>query len=134
MKRILLAAIILFVAGITVHAQQTASQGGATRPTSSQIKQNAQQLTTQSKTNSSQFESTQADLNARNTSNSDAATFARLTREIERLETLISEEQTKIRTSLDNGSRLAPELFSRVQRLIDQHKAKIAELDAFIAG
>ena len=131
MKRILLAAIILFAAGISLYAQQAAQGGGP--PQSPQTKQNAQQLATQAKTNSSQFEETLADLNSRNTSNNDAETFNRLRNEIERLESLISTEQTKIRTTLDSGRKLSPEFFNRLQRLIDRHKAKVAELDAFIA-
>ena len=136
MKRILFATfIILFVAGISLHAQQqAAAQGGGGPPQTAQTKQSAQQLSTQAKTNSSQFESTFAELNSRNTSNKDADTFNRLRNEIEQLETSISMEQIRIRASLDSGRKLAPEFFNRLQRLIDQHKAKVAELDSFIAS
>ena len=129
MKRILLATMILLLVCGMVFAQQA---GGP--PTSSQTKQTAQQLSTQAKTNASQFDTTLADLFARNTSNKDAETFNRLRNEITRLENSISAEQTRIRELLDNGRRLSPELLERVQRLMDQHKAKVAELDAFIAA
>ena len=133
MKRMLLSVLIICVVGFSLYAQQTAAQGGGP-PTSSQTKESAQQLSTQSKTNSSQFEATFADLNARNTSNKDADVYNRLKSEIEQLETQINMEQIRIRASLDSGRKLAPEFFNRLQRLIDQHKAKVAELDAFIAA
>ena len=130
MKRILLATIVLLLAGITVYAQQA----GGGLPTSSQTKQTEQQYSSQSKSNSSQFETTFADLNARNVSNKDAETFNRLKNEIDRLEASITAEQTRIGNNLDAGKRMPPELFNRLQRLIERHKAKIAELDAFVSG
>ena len=133
MKRILLAAVILLVAGMMVYAQQAATQG-TSRPSSSQIKQTAQQYLTQAKSNSSQFESTLNDLDARNVSNKDAETFNRLKNEIDRLENMINTEQARIGGNLEGGQRLDSELLNRIQRLIDQHKAKLAELEAFIGG
>ena len=130
MKRILLATLILLVAGITVYAQQ----GGSSLPSSGETKQNAQQYLSQAKSNSSQFESTQADLNARNVGNKDLDTFTRLRTEIDRLESMIKIEQARIDANLGSGNKLDVELFNRVQRLIDQHKTKIAELEVFIAG
>ena len=129
MKKTLLVIIILLLAGITLYAQQA---GGP--PQTAETKQSAQQLSTQAKTNSSQFEATLADLNARNVSNKDAETYNRLKSEIDRLESLINTEQTKIRATLDSGRKLSPEFFNRLQRLIDRHKAKVTELDAFIAS
>jgi Ni/Co efflux regulator RcnB len=125
MKRLLLAIILLAVC-ITVFAQQSGE-----RPTSAQTKESAARLLEQSRTNASQFESTQADLSARNNGNNDTAVFNQLKADIERLESSITTEQGRIRASLDAGARVSPELFQRVQRLINQHKQKMAELEAF---
>ena len=126
MKRISLFTIILLMVSLAVFAQQA---GGP--PQSAEVKQNAQQTLTQGRTNSSQFESTLADLRARNTSNLDADTYNRLRNEIEQLEFQINVEQTRIRSRLDRGTKVNPAMFDRVQRLIDQHKAKLAELEKF---
>ena len=133
MKRILLATLILLLAGMTVYAQQ-AAQGGTNLPSSSQTKQNAQQYLTQAKTNGSQFTSALSDLNARNLSNKDLITFNQLKTEIDRLEALINTEQARIGGNLDSGHKVDAELLNRIQRLIDQHKAKMDELEAFISG
>ena len=130
MKRILLAFVILLVAGTFVYAQQAASSP----PSSAQTKQAAQQYLGQARTNSSQFETTLSDLNARNVSNKDAATFNRLRSEINRLEEQIKKEETQMRSSLDRGTKLSSESLNSIQRLVDQHKAKVAELEAFISG
>ena len=131
MKRIFLVTIFL-LAGIMAYAQQAAQ--GATLPTSSQTKQTAQQYSSQAKTNSTQFEATLADLIARNTSNKDAETFVRLKNEIDQLESAINAEEVRIRANLDNGKKLSPDVMTRIERLIEQHKAKIQELDAYFAG
>jgi hypothetical protein len=131
MKRIILAAVILFFACIMVYAQQAQ---GTTPPSSSQTRQTAQQYLSQARTNSSQFESMLADLTARNAGNRDMETFNRIKAEIERLEASINIEESRMRTNLDNGRKVDPEMLNRIQRLIDQHKAKLAELEAFISG
>ncbi|MCL2600686.1 MAG: aminoglycoside 6-adenylyltransferase [Treponema sp.] len=122
MKRVLLAVAIILVAGAAVYAQ-----------TSAEVRQNAQTQLNQGRTNSTQFEQSLADLAARNAGNSDSAAFNQLRSEIERLESSIATEQNRIRSALDNGSRVNPEMFNRVQRLMDRHSAKLAELEAFIA-
>ena len=131
MKRILLAIIILFAAGI-VYAQQ-ASQGANPPPTSNQVKQSAQQLSAQAKSNSSQFESILAELSSRNVGNQDVDAFNKLKAEIEHLESAITREENRIRTLLDSGKKTSPGLVNRIERLINQHKAVIVQLDAFIA-
>jgi len=125
MKRVLLAVGIIFVVGVMSHAQQL---------TSAEIRQNAQAQLSQSQSNSAQFEQTLAELQTRNASNSDAAAFNQLRAEIERLEASISMEQGRIRNALDGGTRVSPELFNRVQRLMERHAARMAELEAFIAA
>ena len=129
MKRISLVTIILLVISVAVFAQQA---GGP--PQTAEVMSSAQQTLSQGKTNSSQFESTLADLKARNTSNLNADTYNRLKSEIEQLEFQINVEQTRIRSRLDRGTKVNPAMFDRVQRLIDQHKAKLDELERFTAG
>jgi len=131
MKRIF--AVILFVGSIVaVYAQQSSSANSSSLPSSAQTKQNAQQTVSQAKSNSSQFEASQAALNASNTSNRDAATYNRIKGEIDRLEILIKTDQAKMKAALDNNSEVSHDLFQRIDRLIDEHKKRIAELEAFI--
>ena len=125
MKRIFLATIILLVVSLAVFAQQ------AGPPQSAQIKQSAQQTLSQGRTNSTQFEAMLNDLKLRNTSNSDADIYGRLKSEIEQIEAQINLEETRIRATLDRGSKVNSALLDRVQRLIDQHKAKLSELERF---
>jgi len=125
-KRISLIAVILLVISVAVFAQQA---GGP--PQTAETMQSAQQTLSQGRTNSSQFESTLADLLARNTSNSNADIYNRLKSEIDQLEAQINDEQTRIRARLDKGTKVNPAMFDRIQRLIDQHKAKLAELERF---
>jgi len=127
MKRISLTICILLAACIAVSAQQAQSQ----RPTSAETRQTATQFLGQTKTSSDQFKETQADLNARNVSNHDTATFNKLKADIERLESQINTEQGRIRASLDADAKVSPDLFQRVDRLINQHDAKVRELEAF---
>jgi len=129
-------AVVLFVGSIVAaHAQQSSSAGTTSSlPSSAQTKQSAQQTVSQAKSNSSQFESSQAALNASNTSNRDAATYNRIKGEMDRLETLIKTDQAKMKAALDNNSEVSHELFQRIDRLIDEHKKKIAELEAFIGA
>ena len=126
MKRISLITVILLVISMAAFAQQA---GGP--PQTAETMSNAQQTLSQGRTNSSQFESTLTDLKARNTSNLNADTYNRLKNEIEQLESQINAEQTRIRARLDRGTKVNPAMFDRVQRLIDQHKAKLAELESF---
>ena len=124
MKRFL-AVLILLAAGITVFAQ------GTERPTSAQTKQNASQYLDQGRSNSEQYDSTFADLNARNKSNNDTAAFNQLKADIEKLDVAIAKEQNDIKAKLDSGVRVSPEVFQRLQRLMNQHNGKLAELEAF---
>ena len=131
MKRFFLTVIILFVAGIMVWAQQASTQNASSRPSSGQTKETARQFLSQARSNASQFDSTQSDLNTRNVSNSDASTFYKLRNEIEALETSIRDEQKKISASIERGQKVKQSTLDRVQQLIDQHKAKLTELEAF---
>jgi len=128
--------VVLFVGSIVaVYAQQSSSaNANSSLPSSAQTKQSAQQTVSQAKSNSSQFEASQATLNASNISNRDAATYNRIKGEIDRLETLIKTDQAKMKAALDNNSEVSHELFQRIDRLIDEHKKKIAELEAFIGS
>ena len=131
MKKFLLANVILLMTGIAVFAQQA---GATNRPSSAEIKTSATQYLSEGKSNASQFDTMQANLNARNASNKDAFAFNQLKDEIGKLESSINEEQNKIAASLDRGMKINEESFTRVQRLIDQHKAKLAELEAFTSS
>ena len=128
MKRISLITIILLVITMAVFAQA----GGP--PQTAETMSSAQQTLTDGRTHSTTFETTLNDLRTRNTSNVNADTFNRLRTEIEQLEFQINVEQTRIRSRLDRGTKVNPALFDRVQRLIDQHKAKLAELERFTSG
>ena len=129
MKRFLLVIVVLLLAGTMVFAQA----GGASPPTSAQTTQSAQQLLTEGRSNSSQFEATLAQLMADNTSNDDANSFSRLRIEISRLESSINSEQNRIAGILNGGNKVSPELLARVERLMNQHKAKLAELETFVS-
>jgi len=128
-KRISLITIILLVISMAVFAQQA---GGP--PQTAETMSSAQQTLSQGKTNSAQFDSTLNDLKTRNTSNLNADTYNRLKNEIDQLEFQINVEQTRIRSRLDRGTKVNPAMFDRVQRLIDQHKSKLAELERFTSG
>ena len=131
MKRIFLAVVILIVTGTVIFAQQAAPLDAPNRPSSAQTKENARAYLNQARSNSSQFDSSQSELNDRNTSNNDTYTFNKLKSEIDRLETAITSEQNKMASSLDKGIKVKQSSFDRIQELIDQHKAKVAELEAF---
>ena len=131
MKRILLALVILLVAASFVYAQQ---QGASSPPTTTQTKQNAQQYLTQAQANGSEYVSTLDDLRTRNRSNLDAITFNRLKAEIDRLESLIETEEARLGASLDKGNKVGSDTITRIQQMIDQHKAKTEELQAFISS
>jgi len=131
MKRTLLVTIMLLFTGIIVFAQQS---GGSSLPTSVQTKQNAQQTLTDAKTNSSQFESTLSSLRTQNTSNNDADAYRRLKAQIDQLEARINREQARIQAALDQGQKVAASTMDEIQRLIDQHKSAMAEMERFISA
>jgi peptidoglycan hydrolase CwlO-like protein len=128
-KRISLVTIILLVISLAVYAQ---AAGGP--PQTAETMSSAQQTLTEGRTKSSDFDATLNDLRTRNDSNLNADTYNRLKTELDQLEFQINVEQTRIRSRLDRGTKVNPAMFDRVQRLIDQHKAKLAELERFTAG
>jgi cytoskeletal protein RodZ len=130
MKRIFMV-VILLATGIAVFAQQANTQRTTNRPTSQQTKDSAKQFLEQSRTNASQFDSTQASLNTRNTGNDDERRFNQLRAEIERLEAQIIAEQNKISATLERGIKVSRETLDNVSRLLERHKEKLAELEAF---
>jgi TolA-binding protein len=130
MKRIFVV-VILFATSIAVFAQQTTTQRASSRPTSAQTKESAREYLEQGKSNASQFDSVQANLNARNVSNDDARNYNQLKAEIEKLEAAIVAEQNKISSTLEKGVKVSRETLDNVQRLIDKHKEKLAELESF---
>ena len=127
MKRVLLA-VLLFSICITVFAQQTGVWDG--RPTSEQTRANANRFLSETRDNSSNFESMQADLTSRNKSNNDNIRFFQLQREILELERVITTEQRNVSISLNRGQPVDQGTLDRIQRLIDQHKSKLGELES----
>ena len=128
MKRIFVV-VILLATSMAVFAQTK-----STRPTSEQTRDNAKQFLDQGKTNATQFDSVQSSLNARNTANDDTRNFNQLKTEIERLEASIVAEQNKISATLEKGLKVSRETLDNVQRLLDKHKDKLAELEKFSSG
>jgi len=130
MKRIFMV-VILLATGIAVFAQQANTQGTTSRPTSQQTKDSAKQYLEQAKSSASKYNTVQSDLNSRNVSNDDERHFNQLKAEIERLEAAIVAEQNKISSTLERGVKVSRETLDNVQRMLDKHKEKVDELEAF---
>jgi len=129
MKRTLLVTIMLLFVGIIVFAQQA---GGSSLPTSNQTKQSAQQTLNDAKTNSTQFESVLGNLRIQNVSNNDADTYKKLKAQIEQLEARITREQARVQAALDQGQKIAGSTLDEIQKLIDQYKSAMADMERFI--
>jgi hypothetical protein len=123
--------LVLIMIGAMAYAQQTER---APNPTSAQVRQNAQQFLTQTRTNMAQFESNLDGFRAGSTSNRDAITFNRLKAEIENLESMITSEENRLRLVIDRGVNISQVMLNRLEGLISQHKEKTAELEAFISN
>ena len=126
MKRGFLVIVVFILVNIMAYAQ------AASRPTGSQIRQEAQQYLQQVRTNSSQFDTTMADQTTRDRDNRNMNTLNRLRTEIEMLAVSINAVQNRINADLNRGQRANQSSIKRVQQLIDQYKEKMAELEAFI--
>jgi len=131
MKRIF-AVIILFAAGITVFAQQTDMI--SSRPTPEQTREDMKQYLEHGKSKAAQFDSTQADLKARNTGNDDERRFKKLRTEIEGLEASIRLEQYKISNALEKGLTVNREMLDNVDRMLDKHKEKLTEMEFYTSS
>ena len=127
MKRILLAAIILFLAGTAIYAQQ------ATLPTTEQTRQSAQQYVNNGKSKSSQFDTYLDDFKTRNTSNDNASNFKRLSYEANQLEARINREGTIINGLLDRGNHASDVRLDRYEHLVNQYKWKLAEMETLVS-
>jgi uncharacterized protein HemX len=130
MKRIFMV-VILLATGIAVFAQQANTQRTTNRPSSQQTKDSAKQYLEQAKSSATKYDSVQTDLNTRNTSNDDERRFNQIKAEIERLEAAIVAEQNKISSTLEKGIKVSRETLDNVQRMLDKHKEKVAELESF---
>ena len=130
MKRLIFAIIIILVTCTLVYAQQ----GTAASQTSEQIRRDAQQFLNQTRTNNNEFQSTLDDLKARNLNNRDAYNFNRLRTDIQRIEATINDEERAIRANLDRGTRVNSQVMDRYESFINQHTAKIQELEDFLAN
>ena len=125
MKRILFTILILLLIGTAAYAQ---------RQTSAEIRQNAQQLLTQTRTTSAEFEDALADLRDRNGSNSDSATYQRIRSELDQLENMINRERVSIGARLDRGNNVSNDVMERFERMLNRHRALMLELEQFIGG
>ena len=128
MKKILLVTVIFLAAGTLAYAQQS------DLPSSAEVRQQAQQFLNQARANTSEIEGILADLRARNSGNRDIDIYNRLRAEIEHLEGRIKSEEVRIGVFLDQGMNVSAEMLNRIERMVNQHKAKQAELEAFIAS
>ena len=129
MKQTLLAAVILFLAGTAIYAQQSASS----LPTTEQTRQSAQQFINNGKTKSSQFDTFLDDFKTRNTSNDNASYFRRLTYEADQLETKINREGAIINGLLNNGEQASEVRLDRYEHLVKQYKWKLAEMETLVS-
>ena len=128
MKRFILVILVLLLASTVVFAQTRREF-----QSSAQITQSAQQLLTQGRASLTEYESVLAQLIAANRGNADAETFYRIRAEMERIESLIKQEEERIMATTQGGSRVSNEIMLRIERLIEQHRRNLAELEAFIA-
>jgi uncharacterized protein HemX len=129
MKRIFMV-VILLATGIAVFAQQSNSRT-TNRPSSDQTRQNARQYLEQARNASQKYDAAQSDLNARNVGNDDERRFNQIKAELERLEAAIVAEQNKISNTLEKGIKVSPEVLENVQKMLEKHKQKVEELEAF---
>ena len=125
MKRILLTALILLFIVTAVYAQSH---------TSAELRQNAQQLLAQTRTNSAEFEDALADLRERNGTNTDSATYRRIRAELDQLENMINRERVNLGARLDRGNNVSTDVMERFERMLNRHRALMLELEQFIGG
>ena len=131
MRKFYLAIVVFILIGAMAYAQQP---GGNINPSPAQVRQNAQQFLTQSRANLAQFEATLNELRGISSGNRDQITFNQLRLEILNLETLILSEEGRLTATINRGGNISQMLIDRVDVLIGQHRAKLAELEAFIAN
>ena len=129
MKRFLLILVILILASATVFAQTARREFQS----SAQVTQMAQQLLSQGRSNLTEYESTLAQLVLANRGNADAEAFYRIRADMERIESMIKLEEERIMSTTQTGSRVSNEIMLRIERLIEQHRGNLAELEAFVA-
>ena len=123
MKRIFIVVVILLAAGAMAYAQRAAD------PT----REDMDKYLEQAKDHASEFESMFDDLKSRNNRSGDIATFNRLKSEIDSLESRINTESNNISATHDRGNRVSTEIMGNLERLINQHKAKVEELDKHLS-
>ena len=126
MKRIILAGVILILAGTAIYAQQSSP------PTTEQTRQSAQQFVNNGKSKTTQFDTFLDDFKTRNTSNDNASNFRRLSYEANQLEDRINREGAIINGLLDSGSMASDNRLNRYELLVTQYKRKIDEMENFI--
>ena len=128
MKRNILVVAILLLACTAVFAQTRREF-----QSSAQVTQSAQQLLSQGRSNLTEYESVLAQLIAANGGNADQETFFRIRADMERIESIIKQEEERVNSITQGGSRVSNEIILRLERMIGQHRSNLAELEAFIA-
>ena len=131
MKKVYFVIVVFILIGTMAYAQQP---GGAINPTPAQVRQNAQQFLTQGRSNLAQFESTLNELRGISSGNRDAIRFNQLRSDILNLEALIVAEEGRLTATISRGGNISQILVDRVETLINRHRAKLAELEEFIAN
>ena len=124
MKKILLAIVILLIAGTMVFAQQRNSQN----------QDEQKKFLDQAKSNNSEYQDYIADLRDRNGNSGGAYKYARLKGEIERLEGRINSETKSANSKLEKGSRVSTEVLDQLENIINQHTKKVEEMEEVLSS
>ena len=128
MKRIFFVVFILLAISTVLYAQQ-----GRTRMTEPEARQAAQGYLPQTRANASEFEARLADLRLRALGTSDVDRFLFLRAELSRLESQITLETERFETRFDYGQGVDTALLDRLESLINQYRARLNDLEAFVA-
>lgn len=123
MKRIFLAIVILFVAGVIVYAQQGA-------PT----KQEMQNYLSEVQSKTSEYDSMLEDIISRNASSGEIHQFLRLKGEINRLDQKIQSEINSITAIHDKDNKVSSQIIDSLQRSMNERKARQQELENLLSN
>ena len=129
MKRIFFLIIVLILVTGAVFAQQQTQP--REQQTAGQIRQNAQQTVTRTRETADEFEAALEDLRMRNNNNHDLSIYLRIRGELEALETMINNERFNIEARLDRDVRVSNDVMTRLERMIEQYRAKTVEMEVF---
>ena len=128
MKRIFFVVFILLAISTVLYAQQ-----GRPRMTDAEARQAAQGYLPQTRANASEFEAKMAELRLMGMGHSDVSRFLFLRAELSRLESQITNEIDRFETRFDNGQGVNTALLDRLEGLVNQYRARLNDLEAFVA-